>query len=542
MDYKKTQLSVIIPTVNAVSELDLAIKSILQNSDCQIELIVVVDPDQKTGKIDQKIVDVCKKYDVVYSLNQSNLGPYGNWNKGAELSKSDWLIFATDDQYFAPHWDSNLLKVWQPKRLVAGRLVEPGIIPVYKTNIQESFGLTPDEFDEEGFLAWCQKRPQTGFAKGGFFIPLLQSRKDFEALGHYETGGRFGTSDAKSNDYQYIENALSRGYTFGTSQDSYSYHFQASSWKKKTLKPKIAAVVLTRNEERDLPSCLASLHWVDQVIVVDSLSTDKTKDIAKKAGAKVYAHTLVDFASQRNYALSKAVDYDWVLMIDADEVVEEALASELLSFAKDIYLDGVQLPRKNYIFGKWIEHSDWYPDLRLVFFRPKLVEYRGQVHERIEFVKGNGAVSTANSALIHRNYDTVSEFVQKNLVSYPEHYAKALAEQKVQFAPVDLLTKPIAEFMRRFFLASGYKDGIYGLILALLMSAQTLVAYIYLWELQGKNSDLSVDNLGNLFDQLKGKGAELSFWLSTVSIENTRGATKLLHRAKRKALKVIKGL
>jgi glycosyltransferase involved in cell wall biosynthesis len=535
-------ISVIIPTVNAHEELDLAIESIKKNSDCQIEFVIVIDPDMNTGKVNEDILKVCKKHQVKAWVNKENLGPYGNWNRGAEVATTDWLIFATDDQYFAPHWDTNLLKYWEPKRLIAGRLIEPGIIPVYKTNIQQDFGVLPKEFKEVDFIAWCKARKNTGYTPDGFFIPMLQNRQDYDALGHYPVAGKFGTSTAVSNDYLYVQAALKRGYEFGTAEDSYSYHFQASSWKKKTLKPTIAAIVLTKNEENDLEKCLKSLSWTTDIFVIDSGSTDKTLEIAKKYNAKIIKQEFENFSTQRNFALSKTSAYNWVLMVDADEVVEKELAKELQFFAKDIYLDGVSIPRKNYIFGKWIEHTDWYPDRRLVFFRPKMVQYTGDVHERVNFVKGNGTVAEATANILHHNYDTVAEFVSKNLIEYPRQYAKILSEQNIKFTPLDLLAKPFSEFMRRFFLCEGYKDGLYGLVLSALMGVQTLVAYAYLWEMQGKKQELSTVETREVFARLLDIGSELSFWLTTLAIDSSKGATKLLHRVKRKALKIVKGL
>lgn len=542
MKDKITEISVIIPTVNAVEELDLAIASIKKNSDYKIDFCIIVDPDMGNGKINADIVKVCKSHGVKAWLNKENLGPYGNWNRGAEVAKTDWLVFATDDQYFPPHWDSNLVKYWEPKRLVAGRLVEPGIIPVYKLNIQKDFGVLPSEFKEKEFNAWCEARSDKGFVDDGFFIPMLQHRDDYDALGHYPTKGKFGTSTAVSNDVLYVQEATKKGYHFGTAADSYSYHFQASSWKKKTLKPTIAAIVLTKNEEKDLPACLKSLSWASDIIIVDSGSTDKTLEIAKEHKAKIYTNKFDNFSAQRNFALGKAAGYDWALMVDADEVVEKALVKELKSFALDIYLDGVEIPRKNKIFGRYIEHSDWYPDYRLVFTRPKIVTYKGDVHESVEFVKGNETVAKAKGHLLHNNYDSVREFVEKNLIDYPEQYASILNSEGHKFVASDLLAKPIGEFMRRFFLTKGWKDGLFGLVLSLLMGVQTLVAYAYLWEMQGKRKDLTTEETQELFRGLKSKGSELSYWLTTMAVDSSKGAKKYLHRARRKALKVVKGL
>lgn len=538
----KEKISVIIPTVNAYEELDLALTSIDQNSDNEIELIVVVDPDKLTGKINDQILAVCSKHKVKPFKNSHNLGPYGNWNRGVELATTDWLVFATDDQYFAPHWDGNLLKYHQPKRLVAGRLVEPGIIPVWRTNIKKDFGVVPGEFREEEFIDWCNSQKTTGFVNDGFFIPMLQSRRDFKALGGYQVKGDFGTAEANSSDVLYVQEALKKGYEFGTASDSYSYHFQASSWKKKNLKPTIAAVILTLNEEADLPRALASLRFVDKVIVIDSGSTDGTVSVSRKYKAEVIKHQFKSYADQRNYALTQAQGYDWVLMIDADEIVEPELINELQFVAKDIYVDGVMIPRKNHIFGRFIEHTDWYPDLRMVFFRPKLVKFVADVHERAVFVKGNGNTVNAVNHIIHNNYVTVSEFIEKNLVRYPQIYAKVLDDKDTKFAASDLLVEPISEFMRRFFLAAGYKDGLFGLVLSLLMGAQTLVAYIFLWELQGKRANLTSSETQAVFNTLSGKSAELKYWLRTIRIDSSTGVVRLFHRAHRKALKWVKGL
>ncbi len=532
---KNEMISVIIPTVNAYEELDLAIESIKKNSDHPIDFVIVVDPDMNTGKVNEKILAVCRKHGIKPIINKQNLGPYGNWNKGAQHAKTDWLIFATDDQYFPPHWDSNLLKYWKPKRLVAGRLVEPGIIPVWKTNIKKDFGVLPSEFKEKEFIAWCQNRPDKGFEPDGFFIPMLQHRSDYEALGGYPTKGKFGTSSAVSNDVIYVQEALKKGYEFGTATDSYSYHFQASSWKKKTLKPKIAVVILTHNSAKTLPKTIKSAKKLtSKVVVVDDNSTDKTRDIAKRLGCTLYRRTLDDFATQRNWALEKVAKYDWVLMLDHDETLEPQLIKELKSFAKDIYLDGVRIPRKNYIFGRWIKHSGWYPDYRLVFFRPKIVKYESDVHERPVFIKGNQATADAKGHIVHLNYETVADFIIRNFVKYPQTYAHYLHKKGYQLKASDLVKKPIIEFMRRFFFSEGYKDGFYGFVLATLMAAQTVTIYAYLWEIQGKKSTLTSKEINQLFTSLKEQRRELKFWLLSLAIDSTKGVKKFAYRLHRK--------
>lgn len=536
------KISVIIPTVNAHSELDLALSSLTKNSDHPLEIIILVDPDPRSGKLDQKILKVCKKHVLQPTINQKNLGPYGSWNKGASLSTTDYLIFATDDQYFAPHWDSALLSSSRPKRLVAGRLVEPGIIPVYPTNIKRDFGIIPAEFREAEFLAFCQNRQSGGFVQGGFFIPLLVRKSDFRLLGDFPTVGSFGTRAAVSNDYAFVQAAIKKGFEFGTADSSLSYHFQGSSWKKKTIKPTIAAVVLTKNNASTLTATLDSLSWVNAILVVDAGSTDETTTIAKKSGAKVLNRPFDDFAKQRNFALTHVFDYDWVFMLDSDEVCEPELTTELKSAAQDIYLDGVMVKRKNYIWGKWIKHSDWYPDERLVFFRPQAVTFQSGVHERATFIKGGGHTVSSVSHILHYNYATVAEFVTKNLITYPAAYAQELKDKGVDFSAVAMLKTSLAEFMRRYFLARGYQDGMHGFLLSSLMGLQQFVSYVYLWELTGKTSDFTVDNLKSTLTELRSKIPEFTYWLRTVDIDQSTGLKKNLLRLKRKTLRLVKGL
>ena len=133
------------------------------------------------------------------------------------------------------------------------------------------------------------------------------------------------------------------------------------------MKPDITAVVLAKNEEENLPRCLKSLNWVKEIILIDDYSTDKTVEIAKSFGAKVYQRKLDNFQEQRNWALKK-VKTSWVLMVDPDEEVSAEMRQEILEVVEKNQYDGFRFPRKNIIFGKWIKHTGWYPDWQLHLF------------------------------------------------------------------------------------------------------------------------------------------------------------------------------
>ena len=143
---KESGFSIILPTYNAAEELKLMIRSILENSRLNNQLIVVVDA-LKGGGVSKDVLRVLEEFRIQPVINKRNLGPYSNYNKGAKLAKKDWLCFVTDDQYFAPGWDKALWDFKKRKRILTSQLVEPGIIPVWQTNIEKNFGKNPKEFE-----------------------------------------------------------------------------------------------------------------------------------------------------------------------------------------------------------------------------------------------------------------------------------------------------------------------------------------------------------------------------------------------------------
>ena len=131
---------------------------------------------------------------------------------------------------------------------------------------------------------------------------------------------------------------------------------------KKT--PKLTVIILTKNEERNIADCLASVQWADEVVVFDAFSQDRTVEMAREAGATVFQHPFQNFAQQRNAALD-AVDSDWVFFVDADERATPELAAEIRRAIQDESRSGWWVPRHNYIFGRVIRHAGWYPDYQL---------------------------------------------------------------------------------------------------------------------------------------------------------------------------------
>lgn len=288
---------------------------------------------------------------------------------------------------------------------------------------------------------------------------------------------------------------------------------------------KISVVVNTRNEEKNIRRCLRSVKWATETVVVDMESKDKTVKIAKKIGAKVFSHPHTHFVEPaRNFALSKA-EGDWILVLDADEEIPPLLAKKLVSLAKKP--EGkcfFRLPRKNIIFGKWIKHSRWWPDYNIRFFKKGAVEWSDKIHS-IPLTKGEGEDLKAleGLAIVHHHYQSVSQYLER-LNRYTEIQAKEKIAGGEKFFWADLLKKPTAEFLSRFFAGSGYKDGVHGLALSLLQAFSELVLVLKLWEKQGfKAEKLPMADFGR---QMKQLSRETAHWLSASVIKETKSTGK----------------
>lgn len=236
----------------------------------------------------------------------------------------------------------------------------------------------------------------------------------------------------------------------------------------------VSIVVLTKNEERHLPDCLASLTWGDELIVLDSGSTDRTLEIARAHGATVHQRPFRNYADQRNAALD-LIAHDWVFFVDADERVTPVLAEEVRMVMREGSPVGYWVPRHNYIFGKRIGHAGWFPDYQLRLFRRDKGRYdpAREVHELVVL---DGTAGYLQNPLIHLNYETLAEFRARQQV-YTDYDARVLWNQGQRARPHNLILQPLREFRRRYFTLEGYKDGWHGLLLSGLMAYYEWVKY-----------------------------------------------------------------
>lgn len=289
-------------------------------------------------------------------------------------------------------------------------------------------------------------------------------------------------------------------------------------------------VINTLNEEKNLPRAIASVRKIaDEVVVVDMHSDDRTAEIAKKAGAKVYEYERIGYVEPaRNYALRKALS-EYILVLDADEELPNSLAIKLKKIANsEASADYYRIPRKNIIFGKWIEHTGWWPDYNIRFFKRGAVVWSEIIHSVPE-TRGKGLDLTADvqNAIVHHNYRSLEQYLER-MNRYTSIEALDLIKGSYKFIWTDLLKKPMAEFLRRYFADRGYKDGAHGLALSLLQAFSELILYIKVWQNEKfKEQHVSLKESVKFLSELE---KDLDYWKFESLIREGGGLKERIRR------------
>ena len=248
----------------------------------------------------------------------------------------------------------------------------------------------------------------------------------------------------------------------------------------------LSVVLITQNEEANLPHTLESVMLLvrdsrGEIIVVDSGSTDRTLQIARSFGAKVFSEPWKGFAAQKNSAVDKATG-DWVLQLDADEALEHELATEIAdALRSNPGVQGYRIPRKNFFLGRWIRHGGFYPDpkLRLIHRGAGRFEEYG-AHPTI---KVNGPTGRLKHALIHNAYPTLRGYID-HMNSYSSSGAELAMEKGYRrFSLVNIVIRPLLTFVYNYLFRLGFLDGREGLLLHLYHSAYVSWKYSKAWEL-----------------------------------------------------------
>lgn len=307
---------------------------------------------------------------------------------------------------------------------------------------------------------------------------------------------------------------------------------------------KISVVISAYNEEEMIKDCLESVTWADEIILVDNESTDKTVEISRKYTDKIFSrpNNPLMLNLNKNFGFTKARG-DWILSLDADERVSEELKKEIKEVLQPSAINhqssiishqssGYLIPRRNIIFGKWIQHGLWFPDYQLRLFLKGKGKFPGKHnHELLEVKGGTGKLK---EPIIHYNYTSVNQYLTKITYYYSDNEVKNFLESGKTIHWYDAIRMPASDFLTNFFARSGYKDGLHGLLLALLQAFYTLIVFTKIWEKQGFWEYDNADFLSETKTELSSKGKELKYWIDTLRNNNTHKVMKLLLKLKQR--------
>ncbi len=243
----------------------------------------------------------------------------------------------------------------------------------------------------------------------------------------------------------------------------------------------VTATVITFNEAANIEAALASLSWADEIIVVDSESTDGTVSIARKFTDRVFVRPWPGYIAQKNFAAGQA-SHDWIFSLDADERVTPALAGEItqLMLKPSPLTTGYRVPRVTFHLGRWMRSTDWYPDYQLRLYDRRRARWSGKyVHES---VRADGPVQDLRGELQHYAYRDLAHHFQ-TMDRYTTLAARQMFEDGRQAGYFDLLLHPPAAFFRNYVLRGGFKDGVPGLIVSAMNARYVGLKFAKLWEL-----------------------------------------------------------
>jgi len=233
----------------------------------------------------------------------------------------------------------------------------------------------------------------------------------------------------------------------------------------------ISVAVLTRNEKKNIEGCLKTLKWCDEIIIIDDYSEDKTVEIAKKLGARVFKHRLNNnFAQQRNFGLQQAQG-EWVLFVDADERITPELAKEIKQEVKKDERYAFVFKRQDYFMGKPLKHGET-AKVRLLRMAKKNGEWERAIHE---VWKTKWRTKTLKNPILHYSHTSISQFLSQ-INFHSTLHAEALRKEGVRFSLFRLIFNPLGKFLQNYIWRLGFLDGTAGLIMALMMSFHSFLA------------------------------------------------------------------
>jgi glycosyltransferase involved in cell wall biosynthesis len=243
---------------------------------------------------------------------------------------------------------------------------------------------------------------------------------------------------------------------------------------------KITATVITLNEEENIAAALESISWADEIVVIDSESTDRTVEIARQFTDRIFVRAWPGYSAQKNFASDQAA-HDWIFNLDADERVSPALVEEIKGLKRkgEPPVSGFEMPRRTFYLGRWIKHSGWFPDFKIRLYNRRAGSWRGDyVHESVGV---EGKVLRLSGAILHYTVRSASEH-HLRIDRYTTLAAEEMFTAGKQISAVSLFFSPFAAFVRSYFFRLGFLDGIAGLAIAAFAAHYVFLKGLKLWE------------------------------------------------------------
>ena len=250
--------------------------------------------------------------------------------------------------------------------------------------------------------------------------------------------------------------------------------------------PKLTAAIITFNEEKNIRRCLESVRWMDELIVVDSFSTDRTVELARQYTDKVLQRAWPGHVLQKQFALEQATG-DWIISLDADEELSAAAAAEMLSALADAppEVNGYSFPRQSFYLGRWIRHGGWYPDRKVRLVRRGHARWGGQdPHDKLV---ADGQTRDLQGNIIHYVYSDIAHQL-RTVDSFSGITARLWLEKGKPAGLAAMLCKPVFKFFGTYVWKLGMLDGMPGLIISVISAYYVFLKYAKLWELQKSKS------------------------------------------------------
>ena len=250
--------------------------------------------------------------------------------------------------------------------------------------------------------------------------------------------------------------------------------------------PQLSVVIITYNEERNIARCIDSVSGVaDDIVVVDSFSKDKTKDIAESKGARVVLHEFAGHIEQKNWAITQA-KFPFILSLDADEALSEELQKSILQAKNNKQHDGYTMNRLTNYCGKWVRHCGWYPDNKLRLWDSTKGKWGGiNPHDKYEMNAGSSIIQLKGD-ILHYSYYTLTDHINQ-VNKFTDISANALFNMGKRASLLKIKLSPVIKFTRDYFLKLGFLDGYTGFVISRISAHAAFLKYAKLRQLNKKN-------------------------------------------------------